>query len=166
MATLAGITRAVLTDVTAEVQQRDRNYSHASAARVRDDAQVLGRVGDIWAAAYTTEAVALRLAEAIDAAAIADDAALPGAAERTELEAAAAQLTASQLAIDAASNLFDTLGASAASRARGLDRHWRNARTVASHNPRLFKAKVLGAHAVNGTPPPYAWGIGRTQRDS
>ena len=166
VATLAGITRAVLTDVTAEVQQRDRNYSHASAARVRDDAQVLGRVGDIWAAAYTTEAVALRLAEAIDAAAIADDAALPGAAERTELEAAAAQLTASQLAIDAASNLFDTLGASAASRARGLDRHWRNARTVASHNPRLFKAKVLGAHAVNGTPPPYAWGIGRTQRDS
>lgn len=123
-------------------------------------------MGDIWAAAYTTEAVALRLAEAIDAAAIADDAALPGAAERTELEAAAAQLTASQLAIDAASNLFDTLGASAASRARGLDRHWRNARTVASHNPRLFKAKVLGAHAVNGTPPPYAWGIGRTQRDS
>jgi hypothetical protein len=43
-------------------------------------------------------------------------------------------------------------------------RHWRNARTVASHNPRIFKAKVLGAFQVNGTPPPYAWGIGRTER--
>lgn len=164
VATLAGITRAVLTDVTAEVQARERNYSHANAARVRDDGQVLGRVGDIWAAAYTAEAVTLRLAESIDAAAAADDAALPGAAERTELEAAAAQLTASRAALEAASDLFDTLGASAASRARGLDRHWRNARTVASHNPRLFKAKVLGAYAVNGTPPPYAWGIGRTER--
>jgi len=40
----------------------------------------------------------------------------------------------------------------------------RNARTVASHNPRILKAKVLGAHQVNGTPPPYAWGIGRTER--
>ncbi len=164
VATLAGITRAVLTDVTREVQGRDRNYSHANAARVRDDAQVLGRVGEIWSAAYTTEAVALRLATAIDAAADADDAALAQAAERTELEAAAAQLTASRLALEASSDLFDTLGASATSAARALDRHWRNARTVASHNPRLFKAKVLGAHAVNGTPPPYAWGIGRTER--
>lgn len=164
VATLAGITRAVLTDVTGEVQARDRNYSHASTARVRDDAQVLGRVGEIWAAAYTTEAVALRLAAAIDIAAAADGEELHRAAERTELEAAAAQLTASRLAVEAASGLFDTLGASATARTRGLDRHWRNARTVASHNPQLFKAKVLGAYAVNGTPPPYAWGIGRTER--
>ncbi|VEG51875.1 acyl-CoA dehydrogenase [Mycolicibacterium aurum] len=164
VATLAGITRAILTDVTREVQERERNYSHASTARVRDDAQVLGRVGEIWAAAYATEAVALRLAAAIDAAADADDAHLAETVERTELEAAAAQLTASRLAIEAASGLFDTLGASATSTARGLDRHWRNARTVASHNPQLFKAKVLGAYAVNETPPPYAWGIGRTER--
>ena len=49
--------------------------------------------------------------------------------------------------------------------AEALDRHWRNARTVASHNPRLFKARVVGAHLVNGTPPPYVWGIGTTQRE-
>jgi hypothetical protein len=42
--------------------------------------------------------------------------------------------------------------------------HWRNARTVASHNPRILKARVVGAHAVNGTPPPYAWSIGGTRR--
>ena len=33
---------------------------------------VLGRIGEIWAAAYTTEALALRVAEAIDAAASLD----------------------------------------------------------------------------------------------
>jgi alkylation response protein AidB-like acyl-CoA dehydrogenase len=164
VATLAGIARAVLADVTREVQNRDRNYSHANAARVRDDPQVLARVGEIWAAAYATEAVALRLAETIDEAANAEGTDLAAAAERTEIDSAAAQLTTSRLTIEAASDLFDTLGASATSTARALDRHWRNARTVASHNPRLFKAKVLGAHAVNGTPPPYAWGIGRTER--
>jgi len=167
LASLAGITRAVLVDVTREVQQRERNFSHANSSRVRDDPQVLARVGEIWASAYTTEALALKVAEAIDAAAALDPAdadGLQNASERAELESSAAQVTASQLAIDAASNLFDTLGASGTSTTRGLDRHWRNARTVASHNPRIFKAKVLGAHQVNGTPPPYAWGIGRTER--
>lgn len=167
LASLAGITRAVLEDVTAEVQQRERNFSHANASRVRDDPQVLARVGEIWAAAYTTEALALRVAEAIDAAAAVDPQdtdALEKASKRAELESSAAQVTASQLALDAATNLFDTLGASGTSTPKGLDRHWRNARTVASHNPRIFKAKVLGAFKVNGTPPPYAWGIGRTER--
>ena len=167
LASLAGITRAVLTDVTREVQGRERNFSHANSSRVRDDPQVLARVGDISAAAYTTEAVALRVAEAIDAAADVapgDDEGLQRTSERAEIESSAAQVTASQLAIDAASNLFDTLGASGTSTARGLDRHWRNARTVASHNPRIFKSKVLGAFAVNNTAPPYAWGIGRTER--
>lgn len=167
LASLAGITRAVLEDVTREVQGRERNFSHANASRVRDDPQVLARVGEIWAAAYTTEALALKVAEAADAAAAVDPSdteALERASERIELESSAAQVTASQLAIDAASNLFDTLGASGVSTPKALDRHWRNARTVASHNPRIFKAKVLGAFAVNGTPPPYAWGIGRTER--
>lgn len=167
LASLAGITRAVLTDVTREVQQRERNFSHANSSRVRDDPQVLARVGEIWASAYTTEALALAVADAIEAAASVDPSDAEGlqkASERAELESSAAQVTASQLAIDAASDLFDTLGASGTSTARGLDRHWRNARTVASHNPRIFKAKVLGAFQVNGTPPPYAWGIGRTQR--
>jgi alkylation response protein AidB-like acyl-CoA dehydrogenase len=167
LASLAGITRAVLTDVTREVQQRERNFSHANSSRVRDDPQVLARVGEIWASAYATESLALRVAEAIDAAAAVepdDREGLQRASERAELESSAAQVTASQLAIDAASNLFDTLGASGTSTPKGLDRHWRNARTVASHNPRIFKAKVLGAFQVNGTPPPYAWGIGRTER--
>ena len=167
LASLAGITRAVLNDVTDEVRGRERNFSHANSSRVRDDPQVLARVGEIWAAAYTTEALALRVAETIEAASLLDPSDAEGlekASEKAELESSAAQVTASQLAIDAASNLFDTLGASATSTPKGLDRHWRNARTVASHNPRILKAKVLGAFRVNGTPPPYAWGIGRTER--
>lgn len=43
---------------------------------------------------------------------------------------------------------------------RLLDRHWRNARTVATHNPLVYKAKVIGDWAINGTEPPYVWQIG------
>ncbi|MGW9763159.1 alkylation response protein AidB-like acyl-CoA dehydrogenase [Micrococcus aloeverae] len=43
-------------------------------------------------------------------------------------------------------------GASATLRTRGLDRHWRNARVLASHNPLIYRARLLGDRAVNGTP--------------
>lgn len=162
IATLAGIARAVHRDVVAEVQARTRNYSHANASRVRDDPQVLGLVGQLSAAAYAAESLAVSAAKALDAAADATEAELQDATERAELEATAAQIAVSKLVLDSASDLFDALGASATSTARALDRHWRNARTVASHNPRLFKARVLGAYDVNGTPPPYAWSIGTT----
>jgi alkylation response protein AidB-like acyl-CoA dehydrogenase len=165
VATLAGIARSAHDDVVREVRERTRNYSHANASRVRDDPQVLGLIGEISAAAYSAEAIAVRAAAALDAAydaARADDAELQQATQRAELEATAAQITVSRLVLESASDLFDALGASATSRARGLDRHWRNARTVASHNPRLFKARVLGAFDVNDTPPPYAWSIGTT----
>ena len=36
---------------------------------------------------------------------------------------------------------------------RGLDRHWRNARTLASHNPRVYKARILGDWLINGKDP-------------
>jgi alkylation response protein AidB-like acyl-CoA dehydrogenase len=168
LATLAGIGRAALGDVVRHVRGRERTYSHANAPRVRDDAQVLARVGEIASAVYAAEAVTLRVADALDAA---HGAATLGAAEAAsraeaaELESSAAQVVVTDLVLRATSDLFDALGASGTAQDKGLDRHWRNARTVASHNPRILKARVVGDAEVNGTPPPYAWAIGRTERD-
>ena len=75
-----------------------------------------------------------------------------------------AQLLVPELVQSAAQQLFDVTGASATSKSKSLDRHWRNARTVSSHNPRILKSRVVGAHVVNGTAPPYAWAIGGTRR--
>ncbi|GAA4813310.1 acyl-CoA dehydrogenase family protein [Nocardioides caeni] len=170
LAVLSGIAKAAVRDFAAQVQGRERNYSHANAARVRDDAQVLARIGEAASAAYVAEAATLRVATAIqevaDLAGVADTdgGAVEAANEIAELESSAAQVAVTELVLTATSQLFDTLGASGAARAKGLDRHWRNARTVSSHNPRILKARVVGGHVVNGTPPPYAWAIGRTER--
>ena len=40
---------------------------------------------------------------------------------------------------------------------RGLDRFWRNARTIASHNPLIYKEWIVGDYVVNGTEPPKSW---------
>ena len=169
LATLAGIARAALADTVTAVRQRERNYSHANAARVRDDPQVLARVGEIAAAVYASEAATLRVASAIQAvhdAAHEDEATVDRLNETAEVESAIAQVVVTDLVLRATSDLFDTLGASATSRAAALDRHWRNARTVASHNPRILKSRVVGDFLTNGTPPPYAWAIGKTERST
>jgi len=64
------------------------------------------------------------------------------------------------LILDASTVLFDALGASAARRGHGLDRHWRNARTIASHNPRIYHDRIVGDFAVNGTIPGPQAGVG------
>ncbi len=170
LAVLAGIGRAAVDDFVEHVRNRERNYSHANAARVRDDPQVLARIGEASAAVYAAEAAALRVAHAVqevaDLAAVAADVPeqVAAANERAEIESSAAQVVVTDLVLRLTSDLFDTLGASGTAIAKGLDRHWRNARTVSSHNPRILKARVVGGHLVNGTPPPYAWAIGRTAR--
>jgi hypothetical protein len=37
---------------------------------------------------------------------------------------------------------------------KALDRHWRNAKVIAAHNPRLYKERMLGDYLLNGTLPP------------
>jgi len=51
-------------------------------------------------------------------------------------------------------------GASALQEDRRLDRHWRNARTLASHNPTIYKGRVVGDHLLNGARPTFYWAVG------
>lgn len=164
LATLAGIGRAITADVATAVAERRRTYTHAAAGRSSDDPQVLQVVGRIRAAAYAAGAITLQAAaglqRAFDAHFLDDAEAEEKANAVAELEAAQAQTVVSDLILDASTLLFDALGASATKKPAGLDRHWRNARTLASHNPRIYKHRIIGDFAVNGTPPPYQWRIG------
>ncbi|MFB9835030.1 hypothetical protein ACFFNX_22875, partial [Actinoallomurus acaciae] len=70
------------------------------------------------------------------------------------VEVAQAQFFAAESALKAAELLFDVGGGSAVASRHNLDRHWRNARTVANHNPRSWKAGVIGAYRLTGAEPP------------
>ncbi|MDT5171656.1 MAG: hypothetical protein QOD02_5010 [Mycobacterium sp.] len=63
------------------------------------------------------------------------------------------QLVIIAAALQAATTVFDALGASGVSEDILLDRHWRNARTLASHNPRLYRARILGDWLINDKDP-------------
>lgn len=148
----AGIARNALNDAVSFARDHARPIKHSTATRSVDDPYVELSVGDISARAYTAEAVVLRAAEAIDRAWAADlD---PLAVDQAAVEVAQAQYIAAESALKAAELVFDVGGASTTGRAYNLDRHWRNARTVANHNPRHWKAAAVGAWQLKGTPPP------------
>ena len=164
LAVLAGTAKAAERDAAREVRERTRVFSHGNAASVAQDVQVQQVIGRISAQAYAAVAVAIRAAEpaqrAYEARFGGDDAAERQANIDAEIESAQGQVVLADLVIRAASDLFNALGASAARETKALDRHWRNARTVATHNPLIYKEKIIGDWVINGTEPPYVWQIG------
>lgn len=67
------------------------------------------------------------------------------------MTAAKAKVIIDELVLRSATSLFDVGVASAATERRNLDRHWRNARTLDSHNPASSKAHHIGNYEINGT---------------
>lgn len=165
LATLAGIGRAVNRDAVQGVAQRKRIYSHGNARLVKQDAQILQVVGQIsswvWAVDATVQRATHSLQLAFDAAQGGADAAqIHTANVQAEVESARAQAIAVELVTRASSELFNALGASDTRFSKSLDRHWRNARTVASHNPVIYKLRNVGDWEVNGNDPTFIWQIG------
>ncbi|MDV3124977.1 acyl-CoA dehydrogenase [Mycobacterium sp. 21AC1] len=148
----AGILRTAAAEAADLVRNRHRTYTFATAETPSGDPQLLAVVGEIDAVAFAAEAVVLhaasKLAAALDAARINGiDTTLE---TRASIAAARVKVAIEEPALRAASRLFDAGGASSVRASTHLDRHWRNLRTLFSHNPTVYKARVLGDIAVNG----------------
>lgn len=156
-AIVAGIARATLRDATALVRSRKRTFYYAPTEIPTEDPLLQQTVGQIAAGAFAAETVVLAAAEALDVATDAFEAGAPNgakAAHTAALLSAKAKIIADDFAIRGGSLLFDVGGASATKKVTNFDRHWRNARTLSSHNPTTYKARSIGEHEINGTPLP------------
>jgi alkylation response protein AidB-like acyl-CoA dehydrogenase len=149
-----GVLHALRADAVAHVHQRARSFAWAPTPTAPDDPLLQREIGEIASAAYAAEATVLAAADAL---ALAFDAAVQGTdpdldlAHEASLAAAAAKVVVDALGQKAASQVFDVGGASVVRQAHLLDRHWRNIRTLASHNPTSYKAQAIGAYHVRGT---------------
>ena len=156
-AVVAGIARAALRDAAALIRSRKRTFYYAPNEVPTDDPVLQQTIGQIASGAFAAETVVLAAADALDVATDAFDAGAPDASEaahKAALLSAKAKIVADDFAIRAGSLLFDVGGASATKKATNFDRHWRNARTLSSHNPTTYKARSIGQHVISGTPLP------------
>jgi alkylation response protein AidB-like acyl-CoA dehydrogenase len=149
----AGIARAIWRDAKALVSGRGRNFYYATADIADQDPLLQQTIGRLSANAFATEATVLAAADIFDQVAASRAAGLDPAelAHDASVAAAKAKVITDELALRSATALFDVGGASAATKAKNLDRHWRNARTLASHNPAVYKASLVGAYDLHGT---------------
>ncbi|ABA19730.1 putative acyl-CoA dehydrogenase [Trichormus variabilis ATCC 29413] len=153
----AGIIRSVLRDATTLVHNRSRTFYHAVSEQAADDPILQQTVGQISAHAFAAEAIVLAAADGLDrlsAAKAQSEEAETAVALETSLNAAKAKLIVDDLALRSATLLFEVGGASTTKKSSNFDRHWRNARTLSSHNPNHFKARAIGDYEINGKPLP------------
>ncbi len=157
LSVLTGITRAALRDGSAALKERKRNYPQGLTEVPSDDPQLLAVIGQVSAEAFAAEAALAHSARSLDRIVAgriaADDEKARQRLIDAEVAVTQAQLVIIAAALQATTTIFDALGASGVSEERSLDRHWRNARTLASHNPRVYKARILGDWLINGKDP-------------
>lgn len=145
---IAGILNRIVTDAVELIGKRKRSFSHGNTTDLKQDPQLQQVVGELSSYAFAAESIVLTAARSIDTSradynnAEADHtAALNGSQVKVAIE---------KLALEAASLLFEVGSASATKQSANLDRHWRNIRTLASHNPTLYKSRLIGNYHING----------------
>jgi alkylation response protein AidB-like acyl-CoA dehydrogenase len=150
----AGIAAAAFDDAVRFVREKARPIKHSSASRSVDDPYVREAVGEIAARAHSSRSAVLIAAETINGVREKSGSEARAAGAAAAVTVAQAGVIAIESALRAAELLFDVGGGSATNRDLAFDRHWRNARTVANHNPRQWKAAVAGAFHLTGEEPP------------
>lgn len=150
----AGITHAVLDDAVWFVRERGRPIKHSSADKSVDDPYIQQVVGQIAALAHAARSSVLIAGETLEGVNSVPKGQVRAAGAQASITVAQTQAFVADAALKAAELLFDVGGGSATASDLGFDRHWRNARTVANHNPRDWKLAKAGAWLLTGEEPP------------
>lgn len=151
-----GIAGGALRDAREFVSTRARPFFEAARAgwadRAFDDPHTIHRFGRLATQVAAAEALLREASRTLDEVGLVP--ADSQAAARGSIAVAEAKAFGSETAVAVASDLFSLTGASAADARHDLDRHWRNARTHASHDPADWKYHHVGNYQLSGVLPP------------
>jgi SfnB family sulfur acquisition oxidoreductase len=151
-----GIAGGALRDAGWFVREKARPFFEAARAGLADtaagDPHTIHRYGELATKVSAAEALLARAASVQQSVGLVPSDAQ--AAARGTLAVAQAKAFASEVAAEVTTEIFSLCGASAADERYGLSRHWRNARTHASHDPVSWKYHHVGNYLLNDVLPP------------
>lgn len=151
IAVIAGIAQRALDDTVEFVLPRRRTFGFAGETFPREDPLVQLVVGELSGAATAARRLVLSVAADLgEAASVGSDL---DTLRALQLDVFRLQDVVPRLVLDATARLFEVGGATAVSTRTALDRHWRNVRTLASHNPVVQRTRAIGQHELLGTLP-------------
>lgn len=146
-----GMAKGALRDGFDFVRTRARPRPESGVETATEDPYVLMRAGELETQLAAAEGA---LALALSARAEAERAGTAEARDAASVAAGHAKVVTGDAALEISEGIFRICGASATLEKYGLDRHWRNARTLTLHDPMDYKLRFAGDYALNGTPPP------------
>jgi SfnB family sulfur acquisition oxidoreductase len=151
-----GIAGGALADAGTFVRTKARPFFEAALAgwahTASEDPHTVYRYGQLATKVRAAEALLASAAATLDEIGrVPRDAA---EAARGSLAVAQAKAFASDVAAEVTTELFSLSGASAADEKYDLSRHWRNARTHATHDPVAWKYHHVGNFMLNDVLPP------------
>jgi alkylation response protein AidB-like acyl-CoA dehydrogenase len=149
----AGIAVGAFDEAAEYTRNRSRPWVESAHKRAVDDPLILERYGQLWISVQSALALTERAVALVEAAR--EKGRELSWAQRAEAVTVvnAARLHASEVALNVSSRLFEVTGARSTAVAHGLDRFWRNARTLSLHDPAHYKQVQIGDYALNGTAP-------------
>jgi alkylation response protein AidB-like acyl-CoA dehydrogenase len=152
LAALTGIGRAIRRDAVDYVQSRNRTFAHGVGSSPQHDPLVQETIGRLSARIFGVESAFASAVTALDETVTHAEQHSGSIEDTSELDTVVseAQIVIIDEVLIASTQLFEVGGASATSQSRGLDRHWRNARVLGSHNPLVYRAREVGQQRLTG----------------
>jgi alkylation response protein AidB-like acyl-CoA dehydrogenase len=142
---MVGIGIGALNAAVTFVQEQSRPWGAAEVERAVDDPLIRRLAGELAADLAAAYELTLACGDGLDAF------------ERGELTRAelavpiyAAKSIATRAGMRATNDVYQLMGTRATKRTAGLDRYWRNARTLSLHDPVDWKNAEIGAHLLTG----------------
>lgn len=148
-AVLVGIGIGALSTAVPFVSSRARPWPSAGVDSAADDPVVKRLAGELASGLAAAYALTMATGDLLDAFE-------QGQLSRTELAVPifAAKSAATKAALAATTDMFSLMGTSATRTGTGFDRYWRDARTLALHDPVDWKHIEVGANVLSGWDPP------------
>ena len=150
-AVFVGIAEAALNASIDYTRSRARPWPHAEVDKATVDPYVVHHAGSMATEVASAHAILETACVAIDAAEAISSGDLRAIASVKTSEAKA---VATEVSLEVAQRAFQICGAGATVAKYGMDRFWRDARTLTLHDPVDYKYKLVGDWKLNGTPPP------------
>ncbi|GGS47890.1 acyl-CoA dehydrogenase family protein [Actinokineospora fastidiosa] len=151
---LTATARGALATAADYTRRFTRAWPASGVEKAVDDPHTLAAYGVLTARTDAADLLVDRAAAAFAAADAEGPALTPEQRGATGLAIASAKALASEVALEVTGRVFELTGARATANRYGLDRFWRNARTLTLHDPAVYKAAEVGRHLLTGELPP------------
>jgi alkylation response protein AidB-like acyl-CoA dehydrogenase len=152
-ALLLGIAEGALLEAREFTRERSTPWTHSTAAAATEDPFILNGFGEHAAAVQAASALVEQAERRLQWLHDQGEAVTAEARAQVAELIASAKITATKTALAATSEIFDLTGARSAATRYGLDRFWRNARTLSLHDPLAYKLNEVGRYFLTGEMP-------------